>query len=48
MRAIYVDKHVPRIILKKPLSRFGKIFAWMPLSSARTGKSKAIKVILQA
>ncbi|MEW5831054.1 MAG: zinc-binding dehydrogenase, partial [Chloroflexota bacterium] len=35
MRAIYVDKHIPRILLTKAVTPLWPGFVWTPLSSAR-------------
>ena len=35
MRAIYVDKHVPRVLLTKAVAPLWPGFVWTPLSSAR-------------
>ncbi len=35
MRAIYVDKHIPRILLTKAVTPLWPDFVWTPLSSAR-------------
>ena len=35
MRAIYVDKHIPRVLLTKALAPLWKGFVWTPLSAAR-------------
>ena len=35
MRAIYVDKHIPRVLLTKILAPIWSDFVWTPLSSAR-------------
>ena len=37
MRAIYVDKHIPRVLLTKAIAPIWKDFVWTPLSSARSG-----------
>lgn len=37
MHAIYVDKHIPRVLLTKVLTPFWKDFVWTPLSAARAG-----------
>lgn len=37
MRAIYVDKHIPRILLTKAITPIWKDFVWTPLSSAKAG-----------
>jgi threonine dehydrogenase-like Zn-dependent dehydrogenase len=38
MRAFYVDKHIPRVLLTKTLTPFWPDFVWTPLSSARVGE----------
>lgn len=35
MRSIYVDKHIPRVLLTKALTPFWPDFVWTPLSAAR-------------
>jgi len=35
VRAIYVDKHIPRVLLTKALTPLWPGFVWTPLSSAR-------------
>ncbi len=35
MRAIYVDKHIPRVLLTKAIAPFWPGFVWTPLSAAR-------------
>jgi len=37
MRAIYVDKHIPRVLLTKAITPIWKDFVWTPLSSAKAG-----------
>jgi threonine dehydrogenase-like Zn-dependent dehydrogenase len=37
MRAIYVDKHIPRVLLTKAITPIWKDFVWTPLSSAKSG-----------
>ena len=37
MRAIYVDKHIPRVLLTKTISPIWDNFIWTPLSTARAG-----------
>jgi len=37
MRAIYVDKHIPRVLLTKAIAPLWKDFVWTPLSAARAG-----------
>jgi len=37
MRAIYVDKHIPRVILTKAITPIWDNFIWTPLSTARAG-----------
>jgi len=37
MRAIYVDKKIPRILLTKTIAPIWKDFVWTPLSSAHAG-----------
>jgi threonine dehydrogenase-like Zn-dependent dehydrogenase len=37
MRAIYVDKHIPRVLLTKAISPIWDNFIWTPLSTARAG-----------
>lgn len=37
MRAIYVDKDIPRILLTKAITPFWEDFVWTPLSAARAG-----------
>jgi threonine dehydrogenase-like Zn-dependent dehydrogenase len=37
MRAIYVDKNIPRILLTKALAPIWKDFIWTPLSAAKAG-----------
>jgi len=37
MRAIYVDKHIPRVLLTKAIAPVWKDFIWTQLSSARAG-----------
>jgi threonine dehydrogenase-like Zn-dependent dehydrogenase len=37
MRAIYFDKHIPRILLTKAITPFWKGFVWTPLSASRAG-----------
>ena len=37
MRAIYVDKHIPRVLLTKAIAPIWKDFVWTPLSAARAG-----------
>jgi threonine dehydrogenase-like Zn-dependent dehydrogenase len=37
MRAVYVDKHIPRVLLTKAIAPICKDFVWTPLSSARAG-----------
>ena len=37
MRAIYVDKHIPRVLLTKAITPLWKGFVWTPLSAARAG-----------
>lgn len=37
MRAIYVDKHIPRVLLTKTIAPIWKDFVWTPLSAARAG-----------
>jgi len=37
MRAIYVDKHIPRVLLTKAITPLWKDFVWTPLSAARAG-----------
>ncbi len=38
MRAIYVDKHIPRVLLTKAITPLWKDFIWTPLSAARVGR----------
>lgn len=38
MRAIYVDKHIPRVLLTKAITPLWKDFVWTPLSAARAGR----------
>jgi len=35
MRAIYVDKHIPRVLLTKAIAPYWPGFVWTPLSAAR-------------
>jgi len=37
MRAIYVDKHIPRVLLTKIIAPIWKGFVWTPLSAAQSG-----------
>jgi len=37
MRAIYVDKHIPRILLTKVIAPIWKDFVWTPFSTAKAG-----------
>jgi threonine dehydrogenase-like Zn-dependent dehydrogenase len=37
MHSIYVDKHIPRVLLTKALTPIWKDFVWTPLSSAKAG-----------
>jgi threonine dehydrogenase-like Zn-dependent dehydrogenase len=37
MRAIYVDKDIPRVLLTKAITPLWKDFVWTPLSAARVG-----------
>src|SRR5512138_194491 len=37
MRAIYVDKHIPRVLLTKAIAPVWKDFVWTPLSAAHAG-----------
>ncbi|HSL30645.1 MAG TPA: alcohol dehydrogenase catalytic domain-containing protein [Anaerolineales bacterium] len=37
MRTIYVDKHIPRVLLTKAITPLWKDFVWTPLSAARAG-----------
>ena len=37
MRAIYVDKHIPRVLLTKAIAPIWTDFVWTPLSSAKAG-----------
>jgi len=37
MRAIYVDKHIPRVLLTKAITPLWKNFVWTPLSAAKAG-----------
>ena len=37
MRAIYVDKHIPRVLLTKAITPLWQGFVWTPLSAARAG-----------
>ena len=37
MRSIYVDKHIPRVLLTKTIAPIWKDFVWTPLSSATAG-----------
>lgn len=37
MFSIYVDKHIPRVLLTKAISPIWKGFVWTPLSAARAG-----------
>ena len=37
MRAIYVDKHIPRVLLTKAISPIWENFIWTPRSTARAG-----------
>ncbi|HSL42179.1 MAG TPA: alcohol dehydrogenase catalytic domain-containing protein [Anaerolineales bacterium] len=37
MRTIYVDKHIPRVLLTKAITPFWKDFVWTSLSVARAG-----------
>ena len=37
MRAIYVDKHIPRVLLTKAIAPLWQDFIWTPLSAARAG-----------
>ena len=37
MRAIYVDKHIPRVLLTKAISPIWGDFVWTPLSAAQAG-----------
>jgi threonine dehydrogenase-like Zn-dependent dehydrogenase len=37
MRAIYVDKHIPRMLLTKTIAPLWQDFVWTPLSAARAG-----------
>ncbi len=37
MRAIYADKHIPRVLLTKLIAPRWRGFVWTPLSSARAG-----------
>ena len=37
MRAIYVDKHIPRMLLTKTIAPLWSGFVWTPLSAARAG-----------
>jgi Zn-dependent alcohol dehydrogenase len=37
MRAIYVDKHIPRVLLTKAIAPIWADFVWTPLSTARAG-----------
>lgn len=37
MRSIYVDKHIPRMLLTKAITPLWKDFVWTPLSAARAG-----------
>ena len=37
MRAIYVDKHIPRVLLTKAITPLWPDFIWTPLSAARAG-----------
>lgn len=37
MQAIYVDKHIPRVLLTKTIAPFWHNFVWTPLSAARAG-----------
>ena len=37
MRAIYVDKHIPRALLTKAITPLWKGFVWTPLSAAHAG-----------
>lgn len=37
MHSIYVDKHIPRVLLTKTIAPFWKGFVWTPLSAARAG-----------
>lgn len=37
MHAIYVDKHIPRVLLTKAITPFWKDFVWTALSAARAG-----------
>jgi threonine dehydrogenase-like Zn-dependent dehydrogenase len=38
MRAIYVDKHIPRVLLTKAITPYWPDFVWTPLSAARAGE----------
>lgn len=38
MRAIYFDKHIPRILLTKAITPFWEGFVWTPLSASRAGE----------
>ncbi len=37
MRTIYVDKHIPRVLLTKAITPLWKDFVWTPLSATQTG-----------
>ncbi len=37
MRALYVDKHIPRVLLTKAITPLWKGFVWTPFSAARAG-----------
>jgi len=37
MRAIYVDKHIPRVLLTKAIAPIWGNFVWTPLSAACAG-----------
>ena len=37
MRSIYVDKHIPQMLLTKTIAPYWKGFVWTPLSAARAG-----------
>jgi len=44
MRAIYVDKDIPRVLLTKAITPLWKDFVWTPLSAARAGSLDDVRL----
>src|SRR5689334_24133134 len=44
MRAVYVDKHIPRVLLTKAIAPLWPGFVWTPISAACTAELPAMEL----